>query len=93
MLGDLSDRSQTMGLNWSLADAWSLDVSAGLSNTVMGQGQRQKTLGLNYMFHPRALVSLTWSDSSSDALINASGVTVSPSQSDSSVDMSLRWLF
>jgi hypothetical protein len=93
MLGDLSDRSQTVGLNWSLADAWSLDVSAGLSNTVMGQGQRQKTLGLNYMFHPRALVSLTWSDSSSDALINASGVTVSPSQSDSSVDMSLRWLF
>jgi hypothetical protein len=36
---------------------------------------------------------LTWSDSSSDALTNANGVTVSPSQSDSSVDMGLRWLF
>lgn len=93
MLGDLSDRSQTVGLNWSLADAWSLDVSAGLSNTVMGQSQRQKTVGLNFMFHPRASVSLTWSDSSSEALINANGVTVSPSQSDSSVDMGLRWMF
>lgn len=93
MLGDLSDRSQTVGLNWSLAEAWNMDVSAGLSNTVMGQNQRQKTVGLNYLFHPRASVSLTWSDSSSDALITPNGITVSPSQSDSSVELGIRWLF
>jgi hypothetical protein len=93
MLGDLSDRSQTVGLNWSLAEAWNLDVSTGQSNSVMGQNQRQKTVGLNYLFHPRASVSLTWSDSSSDALITPNGMTVSPSQSDSSVDLGLRWLF
>jgi hypothetical protein len=93
MLGDLSDRSQTIGLNWSLADAWSLDVSTGLSNTVMGQNQRQKTVALNYLFHPRSSVSLIWSDNSSDALASPNVVAVSPAQSDSSVELGLRWLF
>ena len=93
MLGDLSDRSQTIGLNWSLAEAWSLDASTGLSNTVMGQNQRQKTVALNYLFHPRSSVSLTWSDNSSDALASPNVVAVSPAQSDSSVELGLRWLF
>ena len=93
MLGDLSDRSQTVGVNWSVTEAWSLDMSTGQSNTVIGQNQRQKTLVLNYMFHPRASVSLTWSDSSSDAVSAPNGVAVSPAQSDSSVELGLRWLF
>jgi hypothetical protein len=93
MLGDLSDRSQTVGVNWSVTEAWSLDMSTGQSNTVIGQNQRQKTLVLNYMFHPRSSVSLTWSDSRSDAVSAPNGVAVSPAQSDSSVELGLRWLF
>jgi hypothetical protein len=93
MLGDLSDRHQTVGVSWSLADAWSLDVSAGLSNTVVGQNQRHKSVVLNYLFHPRSSASLAWSDNSSEALTTPNGITVSPAQSDSSVELGLRWLF
>lgn len=93
MLGDLSDRRQTVGLNWSLADAWSLDVSTGLSTTVVGQNQRQGTVAVNYLFHPRSSVSLTWSGSSTDALTSPAGLLVSPAQSDSSVELGIRWLF
>ncbi len=93
MLGDLSDRSQTVGLYWSLADAWSLDVSTSQSNSVMGQNQRQATVALNYMFHPRASVSLTWSGSSTDVVTSPGGVLVSPAQSDSSAELGMRWQF
>jgi hypothetical protein len=93
MLGDLSDRSQTVGVNWSVTEALSLDMSTGQSNTVIGQNQRQKTLVLNYMFHPRSSVSLTWSDNSSDAVSAPNGVALSPAQSDSSLELGLRWLF
>ena len=93
MLGDLADRSQTVGVNWSVTEAWSLDISAGLSNTVIGQNQRQNTVALNYLFHPRSSASLTWSDNRSDAFATPNGVVVSPAQSDSSVELGLRWLF
>jgi hypothetical protein len=93
MLGDLSDRSQTVGLNWSLAEAWNLDVSTSQSNSVMGQNQRQATVALNYMFHPRASVSLTWSGSSTDVVTSPGGVLVSPAQSDSSAELGMRWQF
>jgi hypothetical protein len=93
MLGDLSDRSQTVGLNWNLAEAWSLDLSTGLSSTVIGQNQRQRTAVVNYMFHPRSSITLTWSDSSADAMSKPNGAILTPAQSDSTVEMGLRWLF
>ncbi len=93
MLGDLSERSQTLGLNWNVAEAWSLDLSTGLSSTVIGQNQRQRAVAVNYMFHPRSSVTLTWSDSSSDAVARPNGASLAPAQSDSSVEMGLRWLF
>ncbi len=93
MLGDLSERSQTLGLNWNVAEAWSLDLSTGLSSTVIGQNQRQRAVVVNYMFHPRSSVTLTWSDSSSDAVARPNGASLAPAQSDSSVEMGLRWLF
>ena len=93
MLGDLSDRRQTVGLNWNLADAWSLDVSTGLGTTVVGQNQREGAVVVNYLFHPRSSVSLTWSGSSTDALTSPAGLLVSPAQSDSSVELGIRWLF
>lgn len=93
MLGDLADRSQTLGLSWNLAEPWALDVSAGLGNTVVGQNQRQRTLALSYLFHSRASASLTWSDSSADALTAPNGLTLAPAQSDSTVELGLRWSF
>jgi hypothetical protein len=93
MLGDLSDRSQTVGLNWNLAEAWSLDLSTGLSSTVIGQNQRQRAFVVNYMFHPRSSITLTWSDSSADAMSKPNGAILTPAQSDSTVEMGLRWLF
>jgi len=93
MLGDLPERSQSVGLNWSVAEAWNLDLSTVLSTAVMGQNQRQMVVGVSYMFHPRSSVSLTLSDSRSDALAKANGAIISAAQSDSSVDVGLRWFF
>lgn len=93
MLGDLSDRSQTLGLHWNLSESWAVDVSAGLANTVVGQNQRQRTLALSYLLHPRMSASLTWSDSNVDTLNAPNGLTLAPSQTDSTVELGLRWLF
>lgn len=92
-LGDLMDRSRTLGLSWSVADAWNLDVSTSQSSTVIGQNQRLNSLALSYMFHPRSSVTLVYSASQSDAVASPSGVTLLPSQSDSTVELGLKWLF
>lgn len=92
-LGDLLDRSQTLGLSWSVADAWNLDVSTSQSSTVIGQNQRLNSVALSYMFHPRSSVTLVYSDSGSDTVTSPSGVPLVPSQSDSTVELGLKWLF
>lgn len=93
MLGDLAERSQRLGLNWNLAESWGLDASTGWGNTVVGQDQRQRTLALSYLFHPRASASLTWSDSSADVLKAPNGLTLAPAQADSTVELGVRWSF
>ena len=62
-------------------------------NTVVGQNQRHKTVVLNYLFHPLYSLSFIWADNSSEALNTPNGITVSPAQSDSTVELGLRWLF
>lgn len=92
-LGDLLDRSQTLGLSWNVASAWNLDFSTSQSSTVVGQDQRQNVIALSYMFHPRSSVSLVYADSSSDALNSSTGVQLLPQQNDSTVELGVKWLF
>ena len=92
MLSDLTDRSQTVGLGWSLADAWNLDVSTTRSSTVVGQNQWQKAVALSFIFHPKASVTLVYSDSSSDALTH-NGLTLSPAQADSTLELGIKRIF
>ncbi|MBK6999510.1 MAG: hypothetical protein IPH35_05935 [Rhodoferax sp.] len=92
-LGDLLDRSQTVGVSWSMTDAWNMDVSFSPSRTVIGQNQQQKTIALSYMFLPKASVSFAYSDSSSDALTGPNGAKLAAAQTDSTLELGLRWSF
>lgn len=92
-LGDLLDRSQTLGFSWSMSDAWNMDVSISPSRTVIGQEQQQKTIALSYMFQPKASVSFAYSDSNSDALTGPSGAKLASAQTDATLELGLRWSF
>ncbi len=92
-LGDLLDRSQTLGVSWSMSDAWNMDVSFSPSRTVIGQEQQQKTITLSYAFLPKASVSFAYSDSSSDALTGPNGAKLASAQTDSTLELGLKWSF
>ncbi len=92
-LGDLLDRSQTLGVSWSMSDAWNMDVSITPSRTVIGQNQQQKTITLSYLFLPKASVSFAYSDSNSDALTGPNGAKLAASQTDSTLELGLKWSF
>ncbi len=92
-LGDLLDRSQTLGVNWSMSDAWNVDVSISPSRTVIGQTRQQKTIVLSYTFQPKASVSFAYSDNSTDALTGQNGAKLASAQTDSTLELGLRWSF
>lgn len=92
-LGDLLDRSQTLGVSWSMSDAWNMDVSITPSRTVIGQEQQQKTIALSYTFLPNASVSFAYSDSNSDALTSPNGAKLASAQTDSTLELGLKWSF
>lgn len=92
-LGDLLDRSQTLGLSWSMSEAWNMDISVSPSRTVIGQNQQQKTIALSYLFLPRASVSFAYSDSNSDALTGSNGAKLVSAQTDSTLELGLKWSF
>lgn len=92
-LGDLLDRSQSLGLNVALGSSWSVDLSTLRSSTVVGQDQQQWNLGLSWMWHPRSAVFLTYSDARSDATYAPTGLLLAPAQSDSTVEVGMRWLY
>lgn len=92
-LGDMMDQSQSLGLNVALGQDWSVDVSALRSRTVIGQEQRQWNLGLSWMWHPRSALTLSYGDAHSDAVYAPTGLQLSPAQSDSSMELGIRWLY
>ncbi len=92
-LGDLLDRSQTLGLTWDISDAWNLDLSASQSRTVVTQNQRQRAISMRYLFHPKASIVLQYSDSAVDALVAPSGASLLPSQNDTVIELGIKWLF
>ena len=49
-VGNLLERSQTLGVNWSMSEDWSMDFSLNQSKTVVGQNQRQNSVSITHMF-------------------------------------------
>lgn len=92
-LGDLLDRSHSLGLSWSPATEWNLDLSTTQSATVVGQNQRLWSAALSHVIHPRASVSIGYSDGRTDALVTPAGLVVSPQQNDSTVELGVKWLY